>query len=159
MKKNILFLFVIFAVLVAGHKSIAADNENPSIQIFFVSTTEELNSALEKTCELQGLAVSAAFYSAQVEKNKTVIKDLVQKVLDCKDRPVFVYGKKLDPKVMASVLGYGVGDGNPLFCGYRYPRSKDKEETLYDGGVVGWDEPELSEERMRAIVNWIWSKE
>ena len=136
----------------------APAKSGPEISIFFVSTPEELTAAADKKCKLQGLAVSAQFYASQSKDQKRAIEDLVGAVLDCKDRPVFVYGKNLDHALMVSLLGHDMGDGDPLFCGWRYPRSKDSKKTLFDGGVAAWDEPVFSETRMRELVTWLWSR-
>jgi len=121
--------------------------------IFFVSSENELTSALNQKDTLKGLAVSVNFYNNTTPEKQGKIDILVKHIISLKLRPVFLYGQPFDRELAKRLLVDEDGSGcTPTVWAGIFPKN--------DGPVhmCGADDNPRDELGFRKWISSHWKK-
>ncbi len=154
MKRMMLLgMLCIFGLSVAGH---GTEKENRKNSPLFVSTVGELSLAIRQKNVLDGLAISAQFYSSKSLAEKRTIQWLANQVLQRK-RLVLVYGvnEYMDRETLKNFLGMNFSGTGLISVNCAWVNPSDGSRV-----TAGWpkSEPRPSEKRMKQFVLWLLDK-
>lgn len=138
-------VFVAVFVLASSIPALAEE------EIFFISSENELATAVEQRDELKGLAVSVNFYNSMTSKKRGEIDALVKYTISLKLRPVFLYGQPFDRVLAQRLLVDEDGSGcRPTAWAGVFPKIDDV------GEMCGADDSPRDEARFRSWISSYW---
>jgi len=139
-------LFVAVFVLANSIPALAEED------IFFISSENELTTALEQKDTLKGLAVSINFYNSTTLENQGKMDGLVIHIISLVLRPVYLYGQPFDRELAQRLLVSEDGSNcmPTAFAGI-FPREDNRVLRM-----CGADDNPRDEARFREWISSYW---